>query len=244
MREPSWSFVPTAKWGLSRVDPCHHRVLSAPPPPRLVGLYVIRLCACATPAEASIWAAMGAVRPSAIMVWTNSRRPRTPAFTWPIMCRSSRSSINGPPQGGSAPTGWMASYKSSMRKLSREPPGSGLCLLEPVGQPPEGGIPPGEVHAVQGVGRARDPVAPQDRDHHHVGDHDVVHLDEQGGTLHRIELAVRRLVGAVVLVVAEAGDVAALPLVGLLRGLPGAELVHEVLRVGRGHGRVVHLQIR
>ena len=39
MREPSWSLVPTAKCGLSSVAPCHHSTLSAPPPPRLVGLY-------------------------------------------------------------------------------------------------------------------------------------------------------------------------------------------------------------
>ena len=34
IREPSWSLVPVAKCGLSRVGPCHHSSFSAPPPPR------------------------------------------------------------------------------------------------------------------------------------------------------------------------------------------------------------------
>ncbi len=54
MREPSWSLVPTAKCGLSSVAPCHQSVLSGPPPPRFVGLYVIFVWAWATPADDSI----------------------------------------------------------------------------------------------------------------------------------------------------------------------------------------------
>ena len=37
--EPSWSLVPTAKCGLSRVTACQYRSFSRPPPPALVGLY-------------------------------------------------------------------------------------------------------------------------------------------------------------------------------------------------------------
>ena len=39
-----------------------------PPPPRFVGLNVHFACACASPADASIWAAMGAVRPSPTII--------------------------------------------------------------------------------------------------------------------------------------------------------------------------------
>src|SRR5262252_8494702 len=93
MREPSWSLVPVAKCGLRRVAPCHQRVFSGPPPPRLVGLYAIFVCACATPADASICAAMGAVRPRPIMALTKWRRLIVPARTLAIIDRSSRSSI-------------------------------------------------------------------------------------------------------------------------------------------------------
>src|SRR4029077_18410507 len=177
------------------------------------------------------------------MAWTNSRRLRVPAFIWPIMCLSSRSCIDGPPWGGSSATGWMASYTASAPKLSRWAPAFGLCLAVPVGQPPEGGVPPGEVHTHQRGRRSGDPVAPQDRDHDHVGDRDVVELDEEGRALDRVDLGVRGPVDAVVLVAAEAGHVAPLPLVGLLGDLPRAELVHEVLGVGRAHGGVVHLEV-
>src|SRR5712692_3055917 len=64
MREASWSFVPTAKCGLSRVGPCHHSSLRAPPPPRLAGLYSDLVCAAAAPAYANIWLASGAVSPN------------------------------------------------------------------------------------------------------------------------------------------------------------------------------------
>src|SRR5882672_7657201 len=81
MREASWSFVPTAKCGLSSVGPCHHKSLRAPPPPRLVGLYSDSLCAAATPAYANIWLASGAVSPNSTIVRTKSRRDIFPAFT-------------------------------------------------------------------------------------------------------------------------------------------------------------------
>src|SRR4030095_16900093 len=191
-----------------------------------------------------MWAARGAVRPSPSMAWTNARRLSVPALTWPIMCLSSCSCIDGPPGrvvGGDRLGGPL--YTASRPKLSSYPPGSTLSLLVPVGQPPEGGIPAGQIHALQRVDGARDPVAPEYSDRHHVGDHHVVHLDEQSRALDWVDLAVRRLVGPVVLVAAEAGAVAPLPLVGLLRDLPRAELVHEVAGVRRGHRGVVHLQI-
>src|SRR6185295_2361111 len=103
--------------------------------------------------------------------------------------------------------GWMARYTISGPKLSSWPLLSGLCLLVPEGKPPEGRVPAGEVHAHERGGRSGDAVAPEDRDHDHVGDHDVVHLDEQRRPLDRVDLAVGRLVGAVVLLAAEAGDV-------------------------------------
>src|SRR5262249_952434 len=49
MRHPSCALVPPAKGGLSSVAPCHHSTLSAPPPPRLVGLYSNLVWARATP---------------------------------------------------------------------------------------------------------------------------------------------------------------------------------------------------
>src|SRR6185436_11270379 len=97
MREPSWSLVPTAKCGLSSVAPCHHSTLSAPPPPRLVGLYWKAVCARATPQKSSIWLAIGAVRPSATILCTKARRESLPPFTFVIRPRSACSSMPGTP---------------------------------------------------------------------------------------------------------------------------------------------------
>src|SRR5262252_3455745 len=91
MREASWSFVPTAKCGLSRVGACHNKSLRAPPPPRLVGLYSDLVCAAATPAYASIWLASGAVSPNPTIFPTNARRDIFPAFTSAIRLRKCRS---------------------------------------------------------------------------------------------------------------------------------------------------------
>src|SRR5262245_18644471 len=96
MRQASWSLVPLAKCGLSRVGACHQSALTRPPPPRLVGLNVHLVCACATPADASIWAAIGAVRPSPTIMETNRRRLKVPAFTRPTSALNSRSSIESP----------------------------------------------------------------------------------------------------------------------------------------------------
>src|SRR6185295_11259153 len=97
MREPSWSLVPTAKCGLSSVAPCHHSTLSAPPPPRLVGLYWNAACARGTPQKSSIWLAIGAVRPSATIRERKVRRESLPSFTSSIRPRRLRSSMLSTP---------------------------------------------------------------------------------------------------------------------------------------------------
>src|SRR5574341_2283962 len=193
MREPSWSLVPTAKCGLRSVGDCHQSVFRRPPPPRLVGVNVALGWAWARPAEASIWAARGAVSPSATIVCTKRRRLRLPAFTAPTRTLSSCSSM-----------GFLL---------------SGLPV--PVGETPERGVPAGEIHATQPHARGRHPVPPEDRDDHDVLDDEIVHLDEERRALHRVELGVRRLVGPVVLLVAPPRDVAPLPLVGFRGDLPG-----------------------
>ncbi len=81
MRQASWSLVPLAKCGFNKVGACHQSVLTSPPPPRLVGLNVHLVWACATPADVSIWAAIGAVRPSPTIIPTKRRRLKVPAFT-------------------------------------------------------------------------------------------------------------------------------------------------------------------
>jgi hypothetical protein len=50
---------------------CHHKVLTGPPPPRLVGLNTGLDCARATPEWVSICAAMGAVNPSPTIIRVN-----------------------------------------------------------------------------------------------------------------------------------------------------------------------------
>src|SRR5262249_46917119 len=87
------SLVPTAKCGLSKVGACQNNVLSAPPPPDLVGLYSADVAACATPAWAKSWAANGAVRPRPIIWRTKARRDIRRTFTAATSCRISRSSI-------------------------------------------------------------------------------------------------------------------------------------------------------
>src|ERR1700682_2863711 len=124
MRGPSWSFVPTAECGVSRVAPSHHSVLRAPPPPRFVGLYMSLVWAWATPAEANIWAARGAVSPKPTIIWTKPRRLRRPDLTSLINAFSSRSSMRilhdvreAQPRGvltlsgRSTVTGWWRLYK-------------------------------------------------------------------------------------------------------------------------------------
>src|SRR5882724_3330761 len=93
MRAASWSFVPTAKCGLSKVGACQNSILSGPPPPALVGLYSALVGACAKPALARSWVAKGAVRPRPMNLRTRVRRDIRPAFTPASRSRNSCSSI-------------------------------------------------------------------------------------------------------------------------------------------------------
>ena len=102
MREASCSLVPVAKCGLSNVGPCHQSTLSAPPPPRLVGLYwnfSSVAAAAGRPEKVSIWAAIGAVSPSATICCTNDRRESLPFFTSAMRPRSAFSSMEIPHAG-------------------------------------------------------------------------------------------------------------------------------------------------
>src|SRR5712691_4031130 len=123
------------------------------------------------------------------------------------------------------------------------PPPAPLRLLPPVGQIPEVRVPPalpGIAQANRDGGHAR---PPDDGDDHDVLDDEVVHLDEEGRALDRIHLGLGGLPGPIVLLVAPPGRVAPRPLV-LLRGdFPRRELVHEALRVGLGHGGLIHLEV-
>src|SRR5262249_47329362 len=93
-REPSWSLVPLAKWGFRSVGACHHSTLSGPPMPRRVGVNAGLVCARATPAAASSWAATGAVRPAPSISRVNCRRLRVPALTRSIQPCSSCSPMS------------------------------------------------------------------------------------------------------------------------------------------------------
>src|SRR5258705_7210497 len=72
-----------------------------------------------------------------------------------------------------------------------------------------------------------------------VRHHEVVELDEQRRALHRVELLLDLLVDLVIFLALPARDIAPLPLVFLVRHLPRHILVHEELRIGLRHGRVV-----
>ena len=76
-----------------------------------------------------------------------------------------------------------------------------------------------------------------------VGHHQIVELDEQRCALHRIELHLCGLEGLVVVLVAPACEVAAGPLVDLLRNLFSRKLLHEVLRVRLRHRGGEHLHV-
>src|SRR5215471_18065703 len=108
MREPSWSFVPTAKCGLSRVGACQNSVLSSPPPPALVGLYWVSPGGCAIPALASRRLANGADRPRPSILPTSARRDARPAFAAAMSSRSSRSFIKNLP----SPRNHVSRYQS------------------------------------------------------------------------------------------------------------------------------------
>src|SRR5690349_21398398 len=96
MRDASWSLVPTAKCGLSKVGACQNNTLSGPPPPALVGLYSAVCAACAKPAWLSNVLARGAVRPRPTILRTKARRDTRPAFTAAISFRKSCSFMEYP----------------------------------------------------------------------------------------------------------------------------------------------------
>src|SRR5215831_10813075 len=110
MREPSWSLVPTAKWGLSKVGACQNNVLSVPPPPALVGLYSGGVVACAIPKAANRRVAKGAVRPRPTIRRMKARRGTRPAFTAATRSRKSCSFIGEKSSAGvTDDKGWQLS---------------------------------------------------------------------------------------------------------------------------------------
>src|ERR1051326_727971 len=123
MREASWSLVPSAKCGLSKVGPCPHNNLRAPPPPRLVGLYSNRACARATPAKSSIRLASGAVRPKPSILATKLRRDSFPAFTFASRRRNCCSSMAASPPA--------SAHRPAARPRAISSPPGGLMLSEP-----------------------------------------------------------------------------------------------------------------
>ena len=94
MRQPSASLVPVAKCGFSSVGPCQNSSLSAPPPPRRVGLYGAGVATvCATPASISSTAAIGAVSPRPTRRVMKLRRGSAPRRTCSIRLRMACSCI-------------------------------------------------------------------------------------------------------------------------------------------------------
>src|SRR6185436_20949203 len=104
---------------------------------------------------------------------------------------------------------------------SRSPPlpTRGSCLPVPVPEVPEVVVPAAErsLELAGDGGNAR-PI--DDRDHRLVAACQVVHADEQGRALDRVELPLGRAERLVVLLAPPARDVAALPLVLLGGDLP------------------------
>src|SRR5215471_3508491 len=94
MREADQSLRPKAMRGFSSVGALTASDRSRPPPPRCVGEKGEGGdWALAMPAEASIWAAIGAERPRPTIVRTKRRRLRRPALTSRISSRSAWSSM-------------------------------------------------------------------------------------------------------------------------------------------------------
>src|SRR5215475_2562935 len=112
-----------------------------------------------------------------------------------------------------------------------------LPLAVPERKPPEVRVPPRHVGALQPVGDRRHYHAPQHGNNDRVLDDEVVHPHEVSGSLDGVHFRLGGLPRLVVVVVAPARDVPALPLVGFGRHLPRGELVHEPLGIGLGHGR-------
>src|SRR5262245_2077003 len=94
MREADQSLRPKAMRGFRSVGALTANDRSRPPPPRRVGEKAEDGdWALAMPAEASIWAAIGAERPRPTIVRTKWRRLRRPALTSRISSRSAWSSM-------------------------------------------------------------------------------------------------------------------------------------------------------
>src|SRR5213083_868878 len=81
-----------------------------------------------------------------------------------------------------------------------------LPLAVPVLERPEVGVPAAPLEP-QAAADGRHPGALDHRDHDHVLDHEVVHLDEERRPLDGIHLGLARAVELVVLLVAPPGDV-------------------------------------
>src|SRR5437763_8370728 len=109
--------------------------------------------------------------------------------------------------------GLSASFPGSIRGYSMRR--SALSRLAvPVPHIPQIEVPAAEM-GLQLLRDRRDPRAVHDRDDIRLADHQIVHLDEQGCPLYRVELAFGRRVSLVVFLVAPARDVAALPFIVL-----------------------------
>src|SRR5215831_8265758 len=210
----------------------------------------------AKPEKARSWVAIGAVRPTAVILRTKARRDIRPAFTWSKRPRKPRSSMGCLPSWSvetvpDAPAILQDACKPDGNRLGRRRQWLTAAARRP-GAPSGFPIParqfPGEVVPAAQFGSELVAEGTDDRTGDY-GDHDmvihdhVVQLDEQGGALQWIELGLGRLVDVVVFLVLPARDVAALPLVGLARHFPRQELTQEQRRVRLLRTVVVHLEV-
>src|ERR1700730_17329739 len=139
----------------------------APPPPALGGVYSAAVGAWAKPERARSRFTNAAVRPSPTSLATKARRDTRPALTAPSRSRNSASFMEPPSPAGRC---WIGSQ-----------------LPIPVSQIPQIVVPATHPRR-QLVGDCRHPGTVDDRDHHRVADHEVIHLDEQCRALNRVEL--------------------------------------------------------
>src|SRR4029450_7293652 len=171
------------------------------------------------PASASSRLAKGAAIPSAARRATKSRRASAPVRTLSIQRRSSRSSVMR-----SCP------LPVPLRCGSASGSSSSSSVAVPVLQLREVEVPAGhgrdQLQARPAYTRSAD-----QRNDDVVVDRQVVEPDEQRRALDRIEFALGGLVGPVIFFIDPARDIAALPLVGLVRDLARLVLVHEAFRI-------------
>src|SRR5438477_6067963 len=92
----------------------------------------------------------------------------------------------GPPGSTTVPSGAKYSCCASMTTSAALSTVTPSRLAVPVREVPQVRVPARDVGGLQPVRGAGHDVAPDDRDHHQVGDEVVVHLDEERRTLHRI----------------------------------------------------------